>query len=59
MYNREGVKAILLRAKKMGEKMGDLKPKYQQMTDEELTAWVDKKADESDMRHSQENSKKE
>ena len=54
MYNREGVKAILLRAKKMG----DLKPKYQQMTDEELTAWVDKKADESDSRHLQENSNK-
>ena len=55
MYNREGVKAILLRAKKMG----DLKPKYQQMTDEELITWINQRADESDLRHSLENSKNE
>lgn len=49
--NRQCVKIILLDAKKKGR----LSKMYQQMTDEELIAWVDARADELDLQILQRN----
>ena len=52
-YNREAVKKLIL----FGKETGRLKPEFQAMTDAEIEAWVDRRADEKERAYAQQNIK--
>ena len=51
-FNREAVKKVLLHEKQAGK----LKAEFQAMTDAEIEAWVDRRADEKERAYAQQHS---